>query len=116
MASQTWLGNAAPVAQVTVLTPVSPSVNDTFTVTCNSKAVFYQTAVGPVADVCNGVANALANATFAEFKEFEATNTGTTIQLAGQTAGLPLVGSLSVTTSGSSNIHPVDNDSRHGAE
>jgi trimeric autotransporter adhesin len=101
MASQTWLGNAAPVAQVTVLTPATPSVNDTFTVTCNSKAVSYQTAVGTVADVCNGVANALANATFAEFKEFQATNTGTTIQLAGQTAGLPFTVSLGVTTSGS---------------
>jgi hypothetical protein len=59
MATQTWLGNAAAVAQVSVLTPASPSVNDTFTVTCNSKAVSYQTAVGTVADVCNGVANAI---------------------------------------------------------
>jgi hypothetical protein len=59
MSTQTWLGNAAPVAQVTVLTPASPNANDTFTVTCNSKAVSYQTAVGTVADVCNGVANAI---------------------------------------------------------
>jgi hypothetical protein len=35
MATQRWLGNAAPVTQVTTLTPASPSVNDTFTVTCN---------------------------------------------------------------------------------
>ncbi|HEX4069561.1 MAG TPA: hypothetical protein VHX68_00260 [Planctomycetaceae bacterium] len=101
MSTQNWLGNAAPVAQLTVLTPASPSANDTFTVTCNSKAVSYQTAAGTVADVCNGVANAIANSSFAEFKEFQATNTGSTIQLAGTTAGLPFTVSTSVTTSGS---------------
>ena len=36
--------------------------------------------------MCNGVANAIANSSFAEFKEFQATNTGSTIQLAGTTA------------------------------
>ena len=102
MSTQNWLGNAAPVAQLTVLTPASPSANDTFTVTCNSKAVSYQTAAGTVADVCNGVANAIANSSFAEFKEFQATNTGSTIQLAGhRRPACRLPSSTSVTTSGS---------------
>jgi trimeric autotransporter adhesin len=114
MSTQNWLGNAAPVAQVTVLTPASPSVNDTFTVTCNSKAVSYQTAVGTVADVCNGVANAIANTTFAEFKEFLATNTGSTIQLAGQTAGLPFTVSTSVATSGSATFTQATTTSATG--
>lgn len=101
MATQTWLGNAAPVAQVTALTPANPSVNDTFTITCNSKSVAYQTGAGTVADVCNGLANAIANSSFAEFKEFQPTNTGTTVVLSGLTAGLPFSVSFSVTTSGS---------------
>jgi hypothetical protein len=101
MSTKTWLGNAAPVAQVTTLTPAAPSVNDTFTLTCNSKAVSYQTSAGTVADVCNGLANAIANAPFAEFREFQPTNAGSTIVLSGLTAGLPFLVSFTVTTSGS---------------
>jgi trimeric autotransporter adhesin len=103
MATQVWLGNAAPVAQITTLTPATPSAGDTFTVTCNAKAISYVTAAGTVADVCNGLANALNNnvGNYAEFKEFTAQNTGTTITLTGDTAGLPFTVSLSVTTSGS---------------
>jgi hypothetical protein len=104
VATQRWLGNAAPVTQVTTLTPASPSVNDTFTVTCNSKSISYQTAVGTVADVCNGLANAINNnvGNYAEFKEFTAqNNANTTIVLTGNTPGLPFTVSVSVTTSGS---------------
>jgi len=102
VATQRWLGNAAAVNQVTTLTPSSPSVNDTFTVTCNSKSISYQTAAGTVADVSSGLANAInSNAgNYAEFTEFTAQNSGTTIVLAGNTAGLPFTVSVSVTTSG----------------
>jgi hypothetical protein len=103
MATQRWLGNAAPVTQVTTLTPASPSANDTFTVTCNSKSISYQTAAGTVADVCNGLANAINNNTnnFQEFTEFTAQNNGATIALTGNTPGLPFTVSPSVQTSGS---------------
>jgi hypothetical protein len=101
MTTKTWTGNAAAVAQVTTLTPASPDVNDTFTVTVNNKSVSYQTAAGTVADVCNGLANALANASYAEFGEFTPQNAISTITLTGNAAGVPFTVSLSVTTSGS---------------
>jgi hypothetical protein len=104
VATQRWLGNAAPVNQATTLTPATPSANDTFTVTCNSKSISYQTALGTVADVCSGLANAINNnvGNYAEFSEFTATNNNnTTIVLTGNTAGLPFTVSVSVTTSGS---------------
>ncbi len=101
MSTQTWIANAAAVAQVTTLTPASPAVGDTFKVTCNGKVVSYVTAAGTVADVCNGLATSLANCVYAEFKEFTPQNTGTTITLTGNTAGKPFTVSTSVTTSGS---------------
>lgn len=101
MSTQIWIGNAAAVAQITTLTPASPSANDTFTVKCNGKGVSYSTTAGTLADVCNGLATALANSTYKEFKEFTPQNTGTTITLTGTTAGYPFTVSVSVTTSGS---------------
>jgi hypothetical protein len=101
MTTKIWSGNAASVMQVTTLTPASPSANDTFKVTVNNKLVSYQTATGTVADVCNGLATALANSTYAEFKEFVPQSTGSTITLTGVTAGVPFTATTSVTTSGS---------------
>jgi trimeric autotransporter adhesin len=101
MTTKIWSGNAAPVTQVTTLTPASPIENDTFTVTVNNKQVSYQTALGTVADVCNGLATALANCAFAEFKEFVPQSTGGTITLTGLTAGVPFTATPSVVTSGS---------------
>ncbi|HEV8004032.1 MAG TPA: hypothetical protein VGP63_29470 [Planctomycetaceae bacterium] len=101
MTTKIWSGNAAAVMQVTTLTPASPSANDTFKVTVNNKLVSYQTAAGTVADVCNGLATALANSTYAEFKEFVPQSTGGTITLTGVTAGVPFTATTSVTTSGS---------------
>ncbi|HET6327051.1 MAG TPA: hypothetical protein VFG04_20390, partial [Planctomycetaceae bacterium] len=101
MTTKIWSGNAASVMQVTTLTPASPSANDTFKVTVNNKLVSYQTATGTVADVCNGLATALANSTYAEFKEFVPQSTGNTITLTGVTAGVPFTATTSVTTSGS---------------
>jgi trimeric autotransporter adhesin len=100
MTTKTWTGNAAPVAQVTTLTPASPNANDTFTVTVNNKSVSYQTAAGTIADVCNGLATALANAPYSEFGEFTPQNAISAITLTGNTAGVPFTVSLSVQTSG----------------
>jgi len=101
MTTQNWIGNAGAVAQITTLTPASPSAGDRFNLTCNGKTVSYLTAAGTVADVCNGLSAAISNAAFPEFKEFAATNPGSTIVLTGTKAGLPFTVSLSVTTSGS---------------
>jgi len=100
MATQTWIGNAAAVAQTTTLTPTSPSIGDIFKVTINSKVISYQTTVGTVADVCNGLATALATTVYPEFKEFTPQNTGTTISLTGNTAGKPFTVQTSVVSSG----------------
>jgi trimeric autotransporter adhesin len=100
MTTKTWTGNAAPVAQVTTLTLASPNENDTFTVTVNNKSVSYQTAAGTIADVCNGLATALANAPYSEIGEFTPQNAISAITLTGNTAGVPFTVSLSVQTSG----------------
>jgi hypothetical protein len=101
MATQTWLGNAAAVAQITTLTPASPSANDTFSITCNSKTLSYVTAAGTVADVCSGISNLISKSAYAEFKEFTATVNSGTVVLTGNTVGLPFAVTLAVTTSGS---------------
>lgn len=104
MSTQIWIANAAAVAQVTTLTPASSSVGDAFKVTCNGKSVSYATAAGTVADVCNGLATALANCVYPEFKEFTPQNTGTSITLTGNSAGKPFTVSTSVTTSGTATL------------
>ena len=100
MSTQIWIANAAAVAQVTTLVPATPSIGDTFKVTCNGKSVSYVTAAGTLADVANGLATALANCVYPEFKEFTPQKTGTAITLTGTSAGRPFAVSTSVTTSG----------------
>ncbi len=107
MATQRWTGTAAAVSQVSRLTPANVEVADIFTVTCNGKTVSYTAALATVADVCNGLATALAASIQPEFKEFTATNQTTYIQLAGNVAGRPFTVSTSTTDGGGSNTQTL---------
>ncbi len=100
MTTKTWTGNAAPVAQVTTLTPASPNANDTFTVTLTNKSGSYHTAACTSADVSTGLATPLAKAPYSEIGEFTPQNAISAITLTGNTAGVPFTVSLSVQTSG----------------
>jgi hypothetical protein len=89
MATQRWLGNAAPVAQVTTYTPAGAATGMTFSITCNGKTVSYTTSLGTAADACSGLAAAIAAFGQAEFQEFTPQAQPTYILLTGNTAGLP---------------------------
>jgi len=79
MATNLWRGDAAATAQIDVITPASVAAGDTFSIAINGKTISFTTVAGTVADVCTGLAAALAASTIAEFQEIAWSTDGATI-------------------------------------
>ncbi len=97
MATNRWLGGALAVAQLAYIVPASVSAGNVFNITINGKTVSYTTSVGTVADVCSGLASAIANSTIPEFggSELVATNNTTYLLLTAGTPGQPFTATTS---------------------
>jgi hypothetical protein len=97
MATQRFIGNTSPVAQVDTLTP-STATSGVFTVTINGKAVSY-TATGATVPTITAALTASCNAsTHAEFMEITFADITTAITATADTAGKPFTITTSATT------------------
>lgn len=97
MATRTWYGNAAKVAQVNTVTPTNVD-EETYTITINGKSVTYTSGTScTVAEIVTGLQAAFAASTEPEFQEITATDSATVVTLTAKTPGVPFTSSSSAT-------------------
>jgi hypothetical protein len=100
MATNTWEGGAAAVAQVDTVTPANVEVGDIFTITINGKSVSFTATEATVSNVTAGIV-ALFNASEEpEFAEITAADATTHVTLTADTAGVPFTATASATNGG----------------
>lgn len=97
MATRTWYGNAAKVAQVNTVTPTAVDEED-YTITINGKSVSYTSGTScTVAEIVTGLVAAFQASTEPEFQEVTATDDTTLVTLTASTPGVPFTSSSSAT-------------------
>ena len=85
-----WIGNAKAVAQVRSITPGGTIGTETFTITINGKTVTYTAESGDtVADVVDGLIEAIGLSESPEFLVYELTDNATNLYMTDRTAGRP---------------------------
>lgn len=102
-----WVGKAPTVAQVDTVTPANVEIDDTFTVTCNTKTVTFKATAGTVANVTAGLTAAINNSSEPEFSELVATDASTTVQVRHDTAGVPFTITASAADGGGANTQTL---------
>lgn len=88
MATKTWRGGAAAVAQVTTITYSAYTSGQTYTITCNQKSLSFTATASTLANVIDGLVALLEAATDAEWVEVSAVNSSGLV-LTAVTAGKP---------------------------
>ena len=105
MATKSWIGQAVAVADVWTLTPGGTIASGSvFTLTINGKDLVYTATGSALADTTAGIVaawNDTVNPPPPEFRELEATDTGTTVVLTGLSKGRPHTISVAASGSGS---------------
>ena len=108
MATKSWIGQAVAVADVWTITPGGTIASGSvFTLTINGKDLVYTATGSTLADTTAGITAAWNNTVTPpppEFRELEATDTGTTVVLTGLSAGRPHTVSAAASGSGSPTI------------
>ena len=90
MAVKTWKGDAVAVAEVQTLTLTGTwAASETITLTIGGKDVTVTAANGVKSDICVQIMNAWNASTITEFTEITALNSGDTVRLTADTAGIP---------------------------
>lgn len=98
MATRTYTGAAASVAQVQTVTPGGTiAATDTFTLTHGSgKALTFEATTTTVAHVVTGLYDKIVASTEPEWQEIEASDEGTHLLLTGRTPGVPFTVTSSI--------------------
>lgn len=91
MTLKIWRGDAPAVAQQTRITPSAVEIGDIFSLTINGKAISVIATAATASNVCTLLAAAIAASQIAEFREFNVTNSGSSLLLTASTAGVPFI-------------------------
>lgn len=89
MATPIWRGDAAPIAQVSKITPVDCAVDDTWTMTINGKDIVVTSTDDVEATLVAALVAAWNASTIPEFEEVTATDSTSYITLTGPSDGKP---------------------------
>lgn len=89
MGLKIWRGDAPAVAQVTHVEPTDIEIGDRFALTINGKRIVYTATAATAANVCDGLAAAIAESTIPEWQEVTAASEGGLLILTANTPGVP---------------------------
>jgi len=112
MATRSWLGNAAPVAQQTTITVANTwAADDTATITINTKDITFTVVSGAtaIADVVAGIVAAWNASTLGECQEITAEDQSPNVLLIHDTPGVPFTVTASENTDGDGTFGSVTN-------
>lgn len=104
MTTKIWRGDAPAVAQVTTVVPANIEVGDVFTLTINGKSISFAATAATAANVCDGLAAAIADSDIPEFGELTAESADGVLTLTASEAGRPFVVTSSTTNAGASSV------------